>query len=73
MACACIVKATSNIATSRCWPLPVWLRRNKAEATEKAAVIPVAISTTLKPTRHGPVSGCPVSAIIPETAWIAPS
>jgi hypothetical protein len=53
--------------------LPVWLRWNSALDTPKAAVAPDSTSQTAKPARVGPVSSCPVMAMIPLIAWILPS
>ena len=35
--------------------------------------MPVERSTAVKPARTGPVSGWPVTDIMPEAAWMAPS
>ena len=55
------------------WPLWVWVRWYNADETANAAVMPDSTSHTAKPARVGPISGCPVIDIMPDSAWIFPS
>ena len=58
----------SNIATSMCSPQPVRSRRSSAATMANAAVCPVSVSTTGKPTRIGSSPCSPLSVIMPLVA-----
>ena len=60
--------AASNMATSMYSPQPVRSRRNSAATMANAAVWPVSVSTTGKPTRIGPSPFSPLSDIMPLVA-----